>query len=172
MFDNAPELAQATAHAPLRVVESKPAISIVGLGYVGAVSTACLSSLGHRVIGVDLDATKVDHVAAGRSPIHEKDLERLLTSGVDHGLISATSELEQAVLDTDVTFVSVGTPTAADGGCDHSYIEAAAQTIGRALAKKNDFHVVVMRCSIPPGITLGFMTPIIERVSGRVAGNS
>lgn len=154
----------------LRLVEAKPSISVVGLGYVGAVSTACLSSLGHHVIGVDIDQTKIDCIANGKSPIHEKDLERLLTEGVEKDLVTATDDLEQAVVDTDVTFVSVGTPTAADGGCDHSYIEAAARAIGAGLKRKSDFHVIVMRCSIPPGVTMGFMAPIIEEVSELKAG--
>ena len=107
----------------------KVAISVVGLGYVGAVSTACLSSLGHRVVGVDIDPNKVADIAAGRSPIHEKDLGRLLDEGVQAGLVSATDDLAYAVRDTDVTFVSVGTPTAADGGCDYRFIEAAARSM-------------------------------------------
>lgn len=170
MFDLHPSFSGQTAIAPLRIVEEKPSISVVGLGYVGAVSTACLSSLGHHVIGVDIDPTKVTCIANGKSPIHEHDLERLLRQGVDDGLVATTHDLEQAVIDTDVTFVSVGTPTAADGGCDHSYIDAAARAIGAGLKRKNDFHVVVMRCSIPPGVTMGFMTPIIEEVSGKKAG--
>lgn len=170
MFDIPTSLAQATAFTPLRLVENKPSISVVGLGYVGAVSTACLSSLGHQIIGVDIDPDKVEAIATGHSPIHEKDLERLLAEGVGDGLVTATDDLKQAVVDTDVTFVSVGTPTAADGGCDHSYIDAAARAIGAGLKRKQDFHVVVMRCSIPPGVTMGFMAPIIEEVSGLRAG--
>ena len=170
MFDIPFNLAQTTMRAPLRLVDDKPSISVVGLGYVGAVSTACLSSLGHRVVGVDIDPGKVACIAAGRSPIHEQDLERLLGEGVEDGLVSATDDLEQAVVDTDVTFVSVGTPTAADGGCDHSYIDAAARAIGAGLKRKQSFHVVVMRCSIPPGVTMGFMAPIIEEVSGHKVG--
>jgi GDP-mannose 6-dehydrogenase len=161
----------ATATAlPLNEIFDKAAISVVGLGYVGAVSTACLSSLGHRVVGVDIDKLKIAQIGAGKSPIHEKDLEKLLTEGVDGGLISATDDLVSAVIDTDVTFVSVGTPTSADGGCDYSYIEAAAEAIGKGIAQKAEFHVVVMRCSIPPGTTLGMMTPIIEKVSGKKVG--
>ncbi len=148
----------------------KPAISVVGLGYVGAVSTACLASLGHRVVGVDLDASKCAQIAMGTSPIHEKDLSKLLSEGVASDLISATQDLSRAVRETDITFVSVGTPTAADGGCDYRFIEAAAQSIGEGIAEKDEFHVVVMRCSIPPGTTLGVMAPIIERVSGKVMG--
>ncbi len=170
MFDFIPSQAQRGNVVPLRVIEEKPAISVVGLGYVGAVSTACLSSLGHRVIGVDLDPTKINAIGSGQSPIHEKDLDGLLADGVANGLVSATDDLEQAVIDTNVTFVSVGTPTGEDGGCDHSYIEAAARSIGRGLTRKNEFHVVVMRCSIPPGVTMGFMAPIIEEVSGLKAG--
>ena len=170
MFDIHPSFADQTAFYPLKLVETKPSISVVVLGYVGAISTACLSSLGHHVIGVDIDATKVACIADGRSPIHEKDLETLLADGVANSLVSATDDLEQAVVDTDITFISVGTPTAADGGCDHSYIEAAARAIGAGLKRKNDFHVVVMRCSIPPGVTTGFVTPLIEEVSGLTAG--
>ncbi len=155
---------------PLREIDSKPAISVVGLGYVGAVSTACLASLGHHVIGVDIDQRKIAQIAAGTSPIHEKDLGRLLAEGVEGALISATDDLVQAVRDSDVTFVSVGTPTAADGGCDTSHIAAAARAIGEGLRGKDGFHLVVMRCSIPPGTTLGFMTPIIEEVSGKRVG--
>ncbi|WP_300020082.1 nucleotide sugar dehydrogenase [uncultured Roseobacter sp.] len=170
MFDSPHVFAQSNAVSPLRLVDEKPAISVIGLGYVGAVSTACLSSLGHRVIGVDIDPVKVGAIAAGQSPIHERDLDRLLDDGVRAGLVSATDDLEQAVVETDVTFVSVGTPTAADGGCDHSYIDAAARAIGAGLKRKQEFHVVVMRCSIPPGVTMGFMAPIIEEVSGLRVG--
>ena len=170
MMDMTP-IAAADAHAiPLHLVAANPAISVVGLGYVGAVSTACLASLGHRVVGVDIDASKVADIAAGRSPIHEKDLGMLLSRGVEDGLVSATDDLAYAVRDTDVTFVSVGTPTAPDGGCDYRYIEAAARSMAVGLAQKSDFHVFVMRCSIPPGTTMKVMTPILEKMSGKRLG--
>ncbi|MEM7290086.1 MAG: hypothetical protein AAF412_06920 [Pseudomonadota bacterium] len=127
--------------ADFYAVDTKTSVSIVGLGYVGAVSTACLSSLGHRVIGVDLDQTKVEQIGTGVSPIHEKDLEKLLSEGVEAGLVSATEDLSYAVRETDVTFVSVGTPTSADGGCDYSYIEGAARSIGVGIAQKSEFHI-------------------------------
>ena len=152
------------------VPDTKPAVSVVGLGYVGAVSTACLASLGHRVVGVDIDTAKCAQIARGESPIHEKDLGTLLSDGVRDELITATDDLAWAVRNTDVTFVSVGTPTAADGGCDYRYIEAAARSIGVGIAQKDSFHVVVMRCSIPPGTTLGVMAPIIEKISEKELG--
>ena len=148
----------------------KSRISIVGLGYVGAVSTACLASLGHEVIGVDIDRDKIDQIARGQSPIHEAMLGETLAEGLADGLISVTDDLSAAVRETDVTFVSVGTPTAADGGCDFSYIEQAAQTMAVGLRQKDGFHVFAMRCSIPPGSTIKVMVPILERMSGKVAG--
>lgn len=152
----------------------KPAVSIAGLGYVGAVSTACLASLGHRVVGVDLSAAKVEAIAAGRSPIHEAGLGEMLAAGVADGLVTATSDLTAAVLDTDVTFVSVGTPTAEDGGCDTTAIVAVARAIGEGLRIKGghggERHTVVMRCSIPPGTTMGVMVPEIEAASGLTVG--
>ena len=171
MMDLSPITTATATAVPLYSVETKPAISVVGLGYVGAVSTACLSSLGHRVVGVDIDTAKVADIAAGRSPIHEKDLGRLLNKGVDAGLISATDDLAYAVRDTDVTFVSVGTPTAPDGGCDYRFIESAARSMAVGLAQKSDFHVFVMRCSIPPGTTMRVMTPILENMSGKRLGH-
>ena len=135
-------------------LDLKPSISIVGLGYVGAVSAACLSKIGHHVVGVDVDQTKVNQIASGQSPIHEADLGDYLAEGVSKNSVEATTDLVQAVVDTDITFVSVGTPTAEDGGCDHRYIIEAARSIGEGLARKESYHVVVMRCSIPPGSTL------------------
>jgi GDP-mannose 6-dehydrogenase len=155
---------------PFSVVEARAAVSVIGLGYVGAVSTGCLASLGHRVVGVDVDPVKIAQINAGHAPLHEAGLEDLLTRGVADGLVSATDDIVAAVRGTDVTFVSVGTPTAPDGGCDMRHILSAARGIGRALAHKAAYHVVVMRCSIPPGTTLGVMVPEIEAASGKVAG--
>ncbi|KIC48141.1 GDP-mannose dehydrogenase [Tateyamaria sp. ANG-S1] len=148
----------------------KSRISVVGLGYVGAVSTACLASLGHKVIGVDIDPVKIDQIARGQSPIHEEMLGKTLAQGVRGGLISATEDLVEAVRQTDVTFVSVGTPTAADGGCDDSYIRQSAKSMGVGLRQKDGFHVFAMRCSIPPGTTMKVMASILEDMSGKKAG--
>jgi len=156
--------------APKVIENPKPAISVVGLGYVGAVSTACLSSIGHSVVGVDVDEDKVQQIHNGDSPIHEKDLGEYLNEGVQNGLVSATTNLVEAVRQTDITFVSVGTPTASDGGCDHTYIIEAARAIGEGIAAKSSYHVVVMRCSIPPGSTLNVMVPEIEKASGLKMG--
>ncbi len=165
------QINQSTATpAHLKLVTELPAISVVGLGYVGAVSVACLSSLGHRVVGCDIDPVKRVAVGSGRSPIHEAGLSDLLGEGVDNQLIETTGDLVSAVLDTDITFVSVGTPTKEGGGCDYSAITSCARAIGQALALKDDHHIVVMRCSIPPGTTLNVMVPEIEAASGKKMG--
>lgn len=151
-------------------IESKPAISIIGLGYVGAVSTACLAALGHNVIGADLDINKVEQIAQGNSPIHEEKLGDLLQEGVADKLITATTDVVSAVRNTDITFVSVGTPTSEDGGCDYTYVKSSANMIGEALRSKDEYHLIVMRCSIPPGTTHDVMVPEIEKASGKKMG--
>ncbi len=150
--------------------EQKPSISVVGLGYVGAVSMACLSHLGFRMVGVDVSRDKVDAIGAGTAPIVEERLGELLDAGVRSRRISATQNLIAAVLETDVTFLSVGTPTSKDGGCDFSFLRQASRAIGQALAMKQAYHVVVLRCSVPPGTTLDVVVPEIEQASGKRLG--
>jgi GDP-mannose 6-dehydrogenase len=148
----------------------KPSISVVGLGYVGAVSMACLAHLGFRMVGVDVSLEKVRAIKDGRSPIVEARLGELLADGVQNGRIDATQNLVAAVLGTDVTFMSVGTPTAADGSCDLTYVRQASRAIGQAIAMKRDFHVVVLRCSVPPGTTLDVVAAEISAASGKKLG--
>ena len=152
------------------IAEEKPSISVIGLGYVGAVSMACLSHLGFRMVGVDISREKVDAIKEGRSPIVEERLGALLQEGVANGRIDATQNLVTAVFETDVTFLSVGTPTSKDGGCDFTYVRQASRAIGQALAMKSGYHVVVLRCSVPPGTTLDVVAPEIEAASGKKLG--
>ena len=156
--------------SPALLPQTRLAISVVGLGYVGAVSTACLAHLGFRMVGVDISPIRVDAVRSGRSPIVEERLEELLTEGCQRNLIDATHNLVTAVMETDVTFVSVGTPTATDGSCDLTYVRQASRAIGHAIRMKSTYHVVVMRCSIPPGTTLGVVATEIEAASGLKLG--
>ncbi len=162
------------ANSPFRVIDgglnSKPRISVVGLGYVGAVSVACLSHLGFDMLGVDIADDKVRSIRDGKSPIVENRLEELLTEGVEKGRIDATTNLIEAVLNSDVTFLSVGTPTAADGSCDLTYVRQASRAIGQAIAMKDTFHLVVLRCSVPPGTTLEVVGPEVAAASGKEVG--
>jgi GDP-mannose 6-dehydrogenase len=156
--------------AALPDAREKPAISVVGLGYVGAVSIACLSHLGFRMVGVDVSLDKVRAIKDGIAPIVEARLGELLADGVGRGLVDATRNLYAAIQDTDVTFLSVGTPTAPEGGCDLSHVRAASRAIGHALERKAGYHVVVLRCSVPPGTSLGMVAAEIEAVSGKRLG--
>jgi len=145
-------------------------ISIVGLGYVGAVSAAVFAHLGHEVIGVDLDAQKVQIINSGRAPIVEKDLDRYIKEGVETGRLRATTDIKEAIFDSDITFVAVGTPSLPNGNIDLRYIRAAAEDIGEALAQKEGFHTVVMRSTVLPGTGKKVVIPTIEKVSGKKVG--
>jgi len=153
-----------------RMEQEKARLAIFGLGYVGAVSTACFASCGHRVIGVDPDEAKVDVINSGKSPIVEAGLEDLLSEGVREGSISATQDIDKAVLGSDLSMVCVGTPSAADGSCDLKYLRKVSRQIGAVLARKSGYHVVVFRSTVPPGSTRKVMLPIIEMASGKRCG--
>ena len=142
-------------------------VSIIGLGYVGAVSSACFASMGHTVIGVDIDEHKVDLINKGESPILEHRLDELLAAGHQNGRISATTSIHDAVAQSDITLISVSTPSAADGSCDTTYLETAVKTIGEALANKDSYHVLVFRSTVPPSTTEDLLIPIVEKASGK-----
>ena len=145
-------------------------ISIFGMGYVGAVCTACLADRGHHVIGVDTSELKLDLIRQGLSPIVETGLEALLGKNVQAGRIEATSDFMQAVRDTEITMICVGTPSKRSGDLDLTYVMAVAQQIGEALKDKATRHTVVVRSTVLPGTVRGIVVPIIEAASGKKAG--
>ncbi|MBJ6124660.1 nucleotide sugar dehydrogenase [Microvirga splendida] len=145
-------------------------ISVFGIGYVGAVSSACLANDGHHVIAVDPNPQKVGPLNEGISPIVEPGLGELLQSGIRNRRLMATSDVREAVNGTDISFVCVGTPSRPNGSLDTSYVSAAAEQIGAAIREKNSFHSVVMRSTILPGTMESIVLPALERASGRQAG--
>ncbi len=145
-------------------------ISIFGLGYVGAVSLACLSRDGYQVIGVDIDQGKLDLIAAGKTPVVEEGMVELMQQVAASGRVSVTTDAAQAVLDSDISLVCVGTPSAANGSQDQGAILRLAQVMGRALARKGTPHVVVFRSTLVPGTVEDVLRPIIERESGNKDG--
>lgn len=145
-------------------------ISIFGIGYVGVVAAACLAKDGHDVIAVDVDAGKIDAINAGLSPIVENGLDDLVKEVVAEGKLSATDDVEYAINNTSASFVCVGTPSAPDGSVSLKYVELVCQNIGAALAKKDDFHSVIIRSTIVPGSCEGTCIPVLEAASGRKAG--
>ncbi|HEY1932193.1 MAG TPA: nucleotide sugar dehydrogenase [Acetobacteraceae bacterium] len=146
-------------------------ISIFGIGYVGAVSSGCLAQLGHHVVGVDTAADKVAMLRAGRSPIVEEDIDRIIADAVAAGTLTATTDANEAVAGTEVSFISVGTPGAADGSLSMRAVEQVTAEIGRAIRHKPTPHTVVMRSTVPPGTAQEHVIPILERESGRRNGD-
>ncbi|XOV80288.1 MAG: nucleotide sugar dehydrogenase [Aestuariibacter sp.] len=126
-------------------------ISIIGLGYVGAVSSACLADMGHSIVGVDIDDEKTKAINAGESPIHEPGLEELIQQQVKSGRLRATTDIHQAVAETDISFVCVGTPTTDSGEINLAYIKEAVREITLEIKKKQQSHIVIMRSTVPPG---------------------
>jgi GDP-mannose 6-dehydrogenase len=145
-------------------------ISVFGLGYVGSVSAACFASMGHRVIGVDVNPAKVEMVESGRSPIIEASMNELVAEGSRGCRLHATTDSTAAVLESDISFVCVGTPSLRNGKLDLSHIEKVAREIGAALMQKKSPHAFVLRSTVLPGTTERMVQPILEQASGRRAG--
>jgi GDP-mannose 6-dehydrogenase len=146
------------------------AISVFGLGYVGSVSAACFASMGHQVIGVDVNPAKVEMVEGGRSPIIEAGMNELVAEGNRGCRLHATTDSTAAVLQTDISFVCVGTPSLRNGKLDLSHIEKVAREIATALKQKKSTHTFVLRSTVLPGTVESIVLPVIEEVSGRRAG--
>lgn len=140
-------------------------ISIFGLGYVGAVSAACLSSEGHTVIGVDPVQMKVDLVNRGKTPIIERDVDNMIERAVKAGKLRATTSATEAVGQTDLSFICVGTPSQPNGGLELRYVRRVCEKIGSALKHKLQRHVVVVRSTVLPGTIRNVVIPTLEEYS-------
>lgn len=147
------------------------AISVFGLGYVGSVMAACLAHRGHRITGVDVNPVKTGLVNSGRSPIVEARMEEITAEAHRSCRLHATADVEAAVLQTEISFVCVGTPSQPNGKLDLSHMVRVSEEIGSALRRKETPHWVVIRSTILPGTTESVVIPAIEAASGRRAGN-
>jgi len=145
-------------------------ISIFGMGYVGTVSAGCLARDGHELIGVDPVRTKVDLINAGRSPIIEVEIGEIITEAVKSGRLRATDNQNEAICQTELSFVCVGTPSQPNGNLDLTYIRRVCELIGKALKNKPARHTVVIRSTILPGTMHGVVIPTLEEYSGKRAG--
>lgn len=141
-------------------------ISIFGLGYVGCVGMGCLAQNGHSVIGVDVQALKVDLINLGRATIVEKDIDRIIETQFQANRIRATTDYSEAVLASDLSIICVGTPSSEKGHLNLEYIFQTAHQIGRALKDKEGFHVIAIRSTVLPGTNIQ-VGRIVEEVSGR-----
>jgi len=145
-------------------------ISVFGLGYVGSVSAACLAARGHEVVGVDVNATKVELMTRGHAPVVEERIGELTAEVVASGALRATTDVAEAVAATEISLICVGTPSAANGSLSTEYLERVAEQIGAVLADLDRWHTVVFRSTMLPGTCTELLIPILEKESGKTAG--
>jgi len=146
-------------------------VSVFGLGYVGCVSAGSFAGDGHHVVGVDVNPDKVATINAGCSPIVEPGLEELLGRCASEGRLRATTDTADAINNSDVSLLCVGTPSRKNGSLDLSYLEKVCEEVGHALRAKDGYHVVVVRSTVLPGTTHEVVIPALERTSGKTYGD-
>jgi UDPglucose 6-dehydrogenase len=144
-------------------------ISVIGTGYVGTVSAACFAELGHEVICVDIDPSKIDMLNRGVPPIYEDGLSELLVKHVGKNL-KATSDYDLAINNSEVSFICVGTPSDHDGKIDLGIVKAASSSLGKTLRKKKGYHVIVVKSTVVPETTEKVVLAILEKESGKSLG--
>ncbi len=145
-------------------------ISIFGLGYVGAVSLACLARDGHHVVGVDVDPVKLDLIRSGKTPVVEEGMVELMQRVVAEGRVSVTTDAAEALANSELSLICVGTPSAPNGSQDQSAMLRLAHDLGRCMRGKSSHHVFVFRSTLVPGTVEDVLRPIMESESGKRAG--
>ena len=146
-------------------------VSVFGLGYVGAVSCACLPQLGHEVIGVDTNPVKVRLINEGQSPVVEEGIDELIRAAIDGGRLRATDDAVQAVRDSELSLISVATPANANYTPDLTAVEGVMRAIGAAIRDKPGSHTIALRSTVPPGTTEERVLPVLEASAGRKVGD-
>ncbi|MBI4257503.1 MAG: nucleotide sugar dehydrogenase [Thaumarchaeota archaeon] len=145
----------------------EPTISFFGLGYVGLTTATCLSSKGFKAICYDIDKQKVNTINQGKPPFYEPNLSKLLLKATKTGLLTATTNPTDAVLNSTITFITVGTPSNPDNTIDLTQIENAAKTTGKALQQKTTHHTIIVKSTVLPTTTQNIIKPTIEKTSGK-----
>ena len=145
-------------------------IAIFGLGYVGAVSAACLSTAGHTVVGVDSNAGKADLINAGRSPVVETGVDEMIASAVAEGRLRATTDHRAAIRESELAIVCVGTPSRGNGDLDLTYVRRVCEDIAEVLREKDRFTAIIIRSTVLPGTLRNIVIPMLESGSGKSAG--
>ncbi|MFC2162819.1 UDP-glucose dehydrogenase family protein [Candidatus Altiarchaeota archaeon] len=144
-------------------------ISVVGSGYVGLITSAGFAEKGHEVVCVDIDEAKVNMINSKKPPIFENGLQEIM----DHVIpkyLKASLDLKDSIMNTDVTFICVGTPSDDDGSINLKYVKQVSAEIGEVLKNKEEYHVVVVKSTIIPGSTEDHVIPTLEEKSGKKAG--
>jgi len=142
-------------------------ISIFGLGYVGTVTAACLAKNGNRVIGVDKDESKVNLIGLGQSPIVEPKINDLLNDAINAEILTSTSNVSEAIMNSDISIIAVGTPSRKNGSIDLKYVENVCKEIAGILKNKKKYHTVILRSTVLPETCEKILIPIIEKISNK-----
>jgi GDP-mannose 6-dehydrogenase len=145
-------------------------ISVFGLGYVGSVTSACLARDGHDVMGVDVVPAKVQLVGEGKAPVIEPKLDQLVRDAVQSGRLRATLDTAEAIRESDLSLICVGTPSHPTGKINLQFVENVCRDIAAALVDQSAYHVVVVRSTVLPGTVQSRVIPLLEQCSGRRAG--
>ena len=150
----------------------KPNLSVIGIGYVGLCTAVGFASKEYNVIASTHDAEKAAKINNGIPPFHEPNLQKLLEETIQNGYLKCLiNQTEKAVLETDLTFNAVGTPSRPDGSIDLQFIETSTRDIGKALNQKSTYHVVVIKSTVTPGTTQNIVKPILEKESKKKCGS-
>ncbi len=150
----------------------KPKLSVIGVGYVGLCTAVGFASKGYKVVASDIDAEKAAKINQGIPPFHEPGLREKLADSVKKGNLKClVNQAHEAIRETDLTFVAVGTPSKPDGSIDLRYIESAAHDIGKALRQKDAYHVAIIKSTVIPGTTQNTVKPILEKESRKKCGS-
>lgn len=145
-------------------------ISVIGTGYVGLITAITFAKKGHKVICVDVSKERVDMINHAKAPFFEPGLEDYLRDLVGAHSLWATSNTEEAVNNSDMTFICVGTPHMPDGSQDISFVTTCSKEIGSALKTKDGYHLVVVKSTVEPGTAKNAVLPLIAQTSGKEEG--
>ncbi len=152
-------------------LEKQPKISVIGTGYVGLCTAVGFASKGYNVLACDVDEEKITKINQGIPTFYEPSLAEKLSESIQKGhLKGVVGQTDWVISKTDLTFVAVGTPSKPDGSIDLKYIESAASNIGKALKKKDTYHITIIKSTVVPGTTQNIVNPLLEKESGKVAG--
>ena len=146
-------------------------LSILGLGYVGTVTSACFARDGHEVIGVDINSQKVALLNDGKSPIVEEAIGDMVLENVRNGRLHATTDTHEAILNTDLSLICVGTPSNGNGSLSLHSVISACRSLAQVLRYKKDYHLIVLRSTVLPGTVNRVIIPLLEQESGKKLGS-
>jgi UDPglucose 6-dehydrogenase len=160
-------------HTGLEEVDlTKPNISVIGIGYVGLCTAVGFASRGYNVTASTHDAQKADKINTGIPPFHEPNLKKMLKEAIQNEQLKCLiNQTEKAILETDLTFNALGTPSRPDSSIDLQFIETSAYDVGKALNKKSTYHVVIIKSTVVPGTTQNLVKPILEKQSRKRCGS-